>query len=78
MPLGLGRELYNDVLCLPPFLCDDPSFMTANGTLVTVIGADSPGIDFTLVVPAGGLISGRVSDFGTGMPMPDVWGGVNW
>jgi hypothetical protein len=73
VPFGLGRELYNDVLCLPPHRCDDPSFMIANGTLVTVSGADRPNIDFTLEIPAGGMISGRVSDFSSGMPMPDIW-----
>ena len=40
--------------------------------MVTVLNGDRTGIDFNLEVPPGGLISGRVSDADTGIPMPDV------
>jgi len=71
-PLGLGRELYDNHLCLPSSRCDDPSYVTANATAVVVAGADVAGIDFILEVPAGGLISGEVTDADTGIFLPDV------
>jgi len=72
-PLGLGRELYDDHLCLPASQCDNPSYVAANATAVVVAGADVSGIDFVLEVPAGGLISGQVTDADAGIPMLDVY-----
>jgi 5-hydroxyisourate hydrolase-like protein (transthyretin family) len=71
-PYGLGREIYDDHLCLPAWDCNEPSYTTANGTPIVVAGIDKPGIDFELAVPPGGLISGQVTDFDTGIPLPDV------
>jgi len=71
-PTGMGRELYDDVPCLPSGLCDDPAFITSQGTAVVIDGTDETGIDFILEVPAGGQISGRVGDADIGIPLPDV------
>ena len=72
-PLGLGRELYDDHLCLPANRCDDPSYVSANATAVVVAGADVSGIDFVLEVPTGGLITGQVTDADAGIVLLDVY-----
>jgi hypothetical protein len=71
-PLGLGRELYDDVHCMLPDRCSRWWFIRNRGTPVVVDGGDVTGIDFMLEVPEGGLISGRVSDADIGIPLPDV------
>ncbi len=71
-PVGLGRELYDNIPCLPADACNDPAYVKANGTPVTVDGADKTGIDFELAVPAGGMISGQVTDADIGIPLADV------
>jgi len=71
-PVGLGRELYDDIPCLPADACHDPAYVKANGTPVTVDGADRTGIDFELAVPAGGMISGQVTDADIGIPLAEV------
>ena len=38
-PVGLGRELYDDIPCLPADACHDPAYVKANGTPVTVDSA---------------------------------------
>ena len=71
-PFGLTGEIYDNVPCLPAFLCGQPDFITANGTAVIINSADRTGIDFSLDMPAGGMISGKVVDEDTGIPLPDV------
>jgi hypothetical protein len=68
--LGMGRELYDDQPCLPKWVCFDPAFVTANGTLVDVLSDNHQNVDFILEVPPGlGMISGRVSDTDLGIPL---------
>ncbi len=38
-PLGLGRELFDDHLCLPPYRCEDPAYVTAYGTPIVISDA---------------------------------------
>jgi len=71
-PFGLGRELYDDHLCLPASLCDESAYVIANATGVVVTGADATGIDFLLERPIGGMMSGQVSDADTGIPLLDI------
>ncbi|MCH5378034.1 MAG: hypothetical protein JJ992_29095, partial [Planctomycetes bacterium] len=72
-PPGLGREIYDDVLCNPSFLCDDPWHIRQNGTPIELVGEDRVDINFDLAVPEGGMISGRVSDASTAFVMPGIW-----
>ena len=37
-PFGLGRELYDDIPCLPGDICWDPAYVKANGTAVIING----------------------------------------
>jgi hypothetical protein len=71
-PFGLGRELWNEVACNPANICGNPDFILSQGTPVIIDGADETGIDFTLEVPQGGMISGRVTDAEISIPLPDV------
>jgi len=71
-PWGLGRELYNNISCDSADACWDPAYIVAKGTELVVSGVDRTGVDFNLEIPAGGMISGQVSDADLGRPLADV------
>jgi acetyltransferase-like isoleucine patch superfamily enzyme len=81
-PAPLARELWaggepGNFVCVPAVQCDDPSFVTANGLLISINNADNNGNDFVLDVPpvgSGPGISGQVRDDVTGFPLSQVGG----
>ncbi|MBT8039426.1 MAG: hypothetical protein HKO85_11200 [Xanthomonadales bacterium] len=66
---GLRSEVWNDVPCVEEWHCWNPGFITAHGTEIVLSGADELDIDFHLVLPPGGLISGQLVDADTGLPV---------
>jgi acetyltransferase-like isoleucine patch superfamily enzyme len=72
-PMGLGRELWDDVACIPFWICWDSWFVMDNGTPIEISGGNRTGIDFDLVIPPGGRISGQLIDSGTGLPVMGSW-----
>ena len=68
---GLGSELWDDIQC-EPHICGDPGFVRDHGTAIEITGGDRLDIHFDLSVPTGGLITGRLIDFGTGLPVMGI------
>ena len=71
--LGLGREIWDDVACAEDWQCWEPWYIREHGTPVDLAGGDRADIDFDLVFPPGGRISGQLIDAGTGLPVMGGW-----
>ncbi len=58
-PFGLGTQFYDGIDCHTD--CNNPTVVTAS-TPIVLSGSDVTGIDFSLTVPPGNMISGQLTD----------------